>query len=187
MSTSIHSRRGQTLVEALVALSILTIGFIGIVTLLTKSFQLNRTIANDTQATYLAAEGIELTKNFIDYDVYSAFSSGGSSSNGFGDCFRGNPGYLSADYSTTNCSANFSPSAPVGHDQLYFDPVTHLYSLTSLGGPPSIFTREIHVIPNYDPITLTLIEIDVQSIVTWADGGLSNSVTLEDHFYNWHP
>ena len=61
-----HSRRGQTLVEALVALSILTTGFFGIVSLLTKSFQLNRTTMNDTQATYLAAEGIEIAKNLID-------------------------------------------------------------------------------------------------------------------------
>jgi Tfp pilus assembly protein PilV len=43
MRFPIHSRRGQTLVEALVALSILTVGFVGVVVLLTKSFQLNRT------------------------------------------------------------------------------------------------------------------------------------------------
>ena len=74
MKFSLHSHRGQTLVEALVALSILTVGFVGIVTLLTKSFQLNRTTSNDTQATYLAAEGIEIAKTSINYDVYYGLS-----------------------------------------------------------------------------------------------------------------
>ena len=85
MSISFHSRRGQTLVEALVALSILTVGFVGIIVLLTRSFQLNRTTANDTQATYLAAEGIEVAKNLIDHDVYEQLS--GNSSYSWGSCF----------------------------------------------------------------------------------------------------
>jgi hypothetical protein len=182
-----NSRRGQTLVEALVALSILTMGFIGIVSLLTKSFQLNRTVSNDTEATYLAAEGIEVTKNLIDHDVYAGFSLG-PGDDLFGDCFGGLSGYFyPIDYETTKCTLNFSHGVPAGADQLYYNPTTHIYSFNPAGGVLSNFTRDIKITENFDPVSSILVEIDVQSIVTWTDGGLSNTITLEDHFYNWHP
>jgi hypothetical protein len=189
MSTPIHSRRGQTLVEALVALSILTMGTIGIITLLTKSFQLNRTVANDTQATYLAAEGIELTKNMIDHDVYAGFALGPGDYL-FGNCFKNQPRlvYLNGlDYTTQDCTGvSFSPPPP-GGDQLYFDPATHLYSFEAGGGTLSNFTRDVTAQEKFDASTGQPADIDVRSTVTWSDGALSNTITLEDYFYNWHP
>jgi type II secretory pathway pseudopilin PulG len=174
----ISSRRGQTLVEALIALSILTVGFVGIVGLLTKSFQLNRTISNDTQATYLASEGIEVAKNLIDHDVYEQLS--GNSSYSWGSCFPypGGYYYYPIDYQTTDCaSLNFSNSPP--DTPLYFDPTTDMFTTNSLGTNPTNFVRNIEVINNGE-------DLDVRSTVTWATGGQSNTITLEDHFYNWH-
>ena len=189
MSSFTQSRRGQTLVEALVALSILTVGFVGIVTLLTKSFQLNRTVANDTQSTYLAAEGIELTKNMIDHDVYAGFSQS-PGDDFFGKCFfNGTPRLVyfnGLDYTTTDCNnVSFSPPAP-GADQLYFNPKTQLFSFDSAGGTPSNFTRDVTAQDEFDA-SGDLVDVDVQSTVTWHDGGLSNTIMLEDHFYHWHP
>jgi type II secretory pathway pseudopilin PulG len=180
--TNIHSRRGQTLVEALVALSILTTGFVGIVALLTKSFQLNRTTSNDTQATYLAAEGIEITKSLIDHDVYTGLSVG---SDDWDQCFDLNPaggvGYFKLAYDTTTCPPP-AYSGPTDYlsDPLYFDPSSTLYSYnpTSFNAVKTDFTRMVKITDNGN-------EFDVQSIVTWADGGLSNTVTLEDHFYDY--
>jgi len=180
MSFSIHSRRGQTLVEALVALSILTVGFVGIVTLLTKSFQLNRTTSNDTQATYLAAEGIEVTKNLIDHDVYEQLS--GNSNYSWGSCFpySGSWYYYPIDYETTDCKSLVSPpSKSPPNTPLYFDPTTHTFSTNSFGTNPTNFVRNIKVTNNGE-------ELDVQSTVTWTNGSLGNTITLEDHFYNWH-
>lgn len=174
------SRRGQTLVEALIALSILTVGFIGIVFLLTKSFQLNRTVTDETQATYLAAEGIEVTKSLIDHDVYSGIAVG---ANDFGKCFPLSGFYYPIDYTTTDCSKlQFSSSQPPKPDtELYFSPTTHLFSaFDPLGGITTDFTRTIHVANNGT-------SLDVQSIVTWASGDLSNTITLEDVFYDWQP
>jgi Tfp pilus assembly protein PilV len=179
MNFSIHSRRGQTLVEALVALSILTAGFVGIVTLLTKSFQLNRTTSNDTQATYLAAEGIEVAKNLIDHDVYTGLT---VRSNDWAQSFPESGYYYDIDYETTSTvpltSLNFSLKQPESNP-LYFNPTTHMFSYNSLGAQSTNFIRNVKVINNGE-------ELDVQSTVTWTDGGQSNTITLEDHFYNWN-
>lgn len=182
MNRSIHPRRGQTLIEALVALGILTTGFVGVVALLNRSFALNRTTTDDTQATYLAAEGIEVAKNLIDHDVYAGLALG-SSTNDFGACFPRSGYYYPIDYTTTDCSSlGFSPSPPPQADeQLYLSPTTHLFTATDpLGGTATDFTRTIHVTNNGT-------SLDVQSAVTWNNGTLSNTITLEDVFYDWQP
>lgn len=188
--SSIHSRRGQTLVEALIALSILTMGFVGIITLLSKSFQLNRTASDDTQATYLASEGIEIAKNIIDYDVYYGLSQAHTDD---WECSFGlNSGQTAdyeMDYSTVppaGCSGLLPARTAVEaqSDDLYFNSSTRLYSYTSLGATKSDFTRDVRITM---PAATFPNEIDVQSIVTWTNGDISNTITLEDHFYNWHP
>jgi len=197
MSIPIHSRRGQTIVEALVALSILTAGFIGIVSLLTKSFQLNRVTTNDTQATYLASEGIEIAKNIIDYDVYYGFGLTQSSSTvDYWGCSFGLGENQTADfaleYDTTpipcaDSNAVLPTISQSTTDHLYFNPSSTLYTYSNFApgstAIPTDFTRDVYVsVPNGSPN-----EIDVRSKVTWSDGLLSNTITLEDHFYNWHP
>jgi type II secretory pathway pseudopilin PulG len=186
MSSSIHSRissrRGQTLVEALVALSILTVGFVGIVALLAKSFQLNRTTSNDTQATYLAAEGIEVAKNIIDYDVYIGLPG----NNDWGCSFRLTPG-TPVDYALAydtvpplNCPQG-QTLPTLRTDQLYFSSSNGLYTYNSFESQSTDFTRDVYIsVPVNSPD-----ELDVQSTVRWTDGGQSNTITLEDHFYNW--
>lgn len=184
MNALIHSRRGQTLVEALIALSILTVGFLGIVTLLAKSFQLNRTTTYDTQATYLAGEGIEVVKNLIDHDVYAGLP--------FGACFYDGPGYYSSiDYGTvadpvTDCSGVISYSLNKNSVPLYFDPGTESFTTTAFGNQSTVFTRSIYIGEGTNA-NGDVVDIDVQSTVTWTSDFVSNSITLEDHFYDWHP
>ena len=190
-NTFIHSRRGQTLVEALVALSILTMGFLGITALLTRSFQLNRTTTDDTQATYLAAEGIEIVKNLIDHDVYAGLPG----NDYFGQCFYDGSGYYyPIDYETVastvpspDCSGilSYSTTASAANTPLYFNSSTKLYSRNAFGAAATGFVRNIKITEISNPGAIA--EIDVQSTVTWTDAGLGNSITLEDHFYNWHP
>lgn len=184
----IHSRRGQTLVEALMALSLLTVGFLGIITLLTKSFQLNRTTIDDAQATYLAAEGIEITKSIIDYDVYYGLPGNVD----WGCSFEiplNTPTDYELDYNVVPLACNglnppltSVPAATAQSDPLYFNPSTTFYSYNGFApAVKSIFTRDIRV------TAVSANEFDVQSIVTWSGDGTSNTITLEDQFYNWHP
>ena len=162
----------------MVAISILTVGFLGITTLLTKSFQLNRVASDQTKATYLAAEGIEIAKNLIDHDVFSGIATVG----GWGTCFSSSSSYYQLDYTTTDCS--LIPFSPVPNPAaVYFDSVTGLYSDSPVGAgsTKTIFTRDVRVDHKGD-------EIDVYSTVYWNPTSLSaRRMTLEDHFYNWHP
>jgi len=176
-SATIHSRRGQTLVEALVAISILTTGFVGIVALLNKSFQLNRTTTNDTQATYLASEGIEITKNLIDHDIYSGLPG----NDYFGQSFPSTGHYYGIDFRTTT-TAGLTVSNATNTTPLYYDSNNHLFSYDSSAGTQTKFVRDIWVGRSSDGY-----ELDVRSTVTWSDAASSNSITLEDHFYDWHP
>lgn len=182
----ISSRSGQSIVEAIVALSILTVGFLGIIGLLTKSFQLNRAATDQTQATYLASENIEVVKNLIDHDVYAGIAFVGAKE-GWGTCFPGSGSfYYKIDYKTTDCSPASAPwldqSASTTTYPIYLNTVggSAIYSYGALG-KQTIFTRSTR-------ITVSPNEIDVQSTVYWTPGfGGTQSVMLEDHFYNWHP
>ena len=64
-------RGGQSLIEVMVAVTALTVSFLGISSLLSQSLALNRVISNEATATYLASEGIEIAKNLIDHDFYA--------------------------------------------------------------------------------------------------------------------
>jgi Prokaryotic N-terminal methylation motif len=182
-------KSGQTLLEVMIALFVLTAGFLGILSLLSQSIFISKNISDQATATYLASEGIEVAKNLIDHDVYEHLAGCGA----WGTCF-GAGGYFEFDYTTTDCSgvgmkkyANLGSADPNPPDFLYYNPVTHeyLYSFGSGGvggGSPTIFKRGIEVIPNGAS------EITVQSTVTWSNGlPVEQSVILEDHFYNWYP
>lgn len=175
-------RRGQSLIEAMVAISLLTTGFLGLVALLSRSFFLNRVVSDETTANYLASEGIEIAKNLIDHDVYLNLA-GVPGAAGWGTCFDSqgfNPDEVELDYSTTDCKglAPFSPT-----DFLEFDPVTGLYgyNLPAGDGPVATnFTREIVVDRVGDQMT-------VDAIVNWSTGPVtSQTIDLQDIFYNWH-
>ena len=174
-------RKGQSLIEAMVAISVLTVGFLGIVSLLSRSIFYSRSVSDTMKATYLASEGIEITKNLIDNDVALALAGNGG---GWGTCFAryGNPANLEMDYATTDCG-NLEMFTGQG-DPLLFDPTKDLYGYNfdgsaGSGATQTNFTREIRVKVNGDEVT-------VNSIVTWSTGSIVNqSVDMEDHFYNW--
>jgi Tfp pilus assembly protein PilV len=178
-----HRRAGQSIVEVMLALSMLTMGFLGIAALLSKSFFLNRVTSDQLTATYLASEGLELAKNLSDHDVYTHLA---GQPGGWGSAFvpsgmSGNVFQL--DYTTctaagVSCSAPAFTGAP-----LLFNPSTYLYSyVASPGSVTTGFVRRIEVVPT------TANMYTVHSKVIWSTGPLtSQTIDLEDHFYNWHP
>ncbi len=179
------SRGGQSLVEAMMALSVLTLGFLGMVSLLSKSLVLTRVVSDQATATYLAEEGIEIAKNLIDHDVWAHHAN--PAVTGWGTCFfEDSLTDVELDYTTTNCSSLkvFSLGNP-----LLFDPVTNLYGyhFPASDDPVSTgFTREIKVSEG-DYNGTEYAEITVDSKVRWSTAGVNQSLDLEDHFYDWKP
>jgi Prokaryotic N-terminal methylation motif len=175
-SQSRNNRRGQTLIEALMALSVITMGFLGIFALLSKSFFFNRVISDQLTATYLASEGVEVAKNLIDHDVYSGAA--------WGNCFVGyvngnGTADLALDNTTVDCGTLTTYASTM---RLQFDPATNVYSYrTTAGSVATGFSRDVRV-----ALASSSNEITVSGIVTWDTGPLtSRSIMLEDHFYKW--
>lgn len=157
-------KKGQLLIESGIAISILVVGLLGILGLLSRSLSLNNVVSSQYIASNLAAEGIEVVKNLLDANVIqfkSAWNDGFSS------------GSFEVEYNTINLPLN------TYQDRfLSFDPSTHTYNYGT--GQLTPYKRDIEIINNGD-------EIQVNSIVSWQIRGGSYSINLEDHFFNWRP
>ena len=153
------------LVEALVALSILVVGLLGIVTLLARSLGLSRVVADNYVGMYLASEGIEVAKNILDGNVINRRAW----NHGFAD------GAYEVDYASQSLAPIFGAPRTFS-----FDPATHLYSYGA--GTETSFRRTVGV---------RLIggdQVAVSSTVLWETrGGGTFNIVLEDHFLNWRP
>ncbi len=191
------SRKGQTIIEALVALSILTVGLIGVLTLLSRSLYLQRTTADQAKGTYLAAEGIEIAKSLIDHNVYDGVARGDEMGGWVGSytgCFNfgaGGAEYYNFDFRTTAATCGQGSLQPIpsllylapdqnpgmGNVLMYYDKAD-----APSGATPTPFSRDIEVIRSANNTS-----IDVIATVTWSEGGIPGKVVLEDVFYNWHP
>jgi len=152
------------MVEALVAMTIIVVGLLGIFTLLSRSLNLNRVVANQYIGANLAAEGMELFKNLIDRNVMQGLPFNSGACLTIGD--------HSLDYNDTHASGCgykdsfllFDQNGHYGYDQ----------------GEPTTFRRTI-TISQPDPD-----EIRVTSRVTWVNRGDEQfEISLEDHFFNW--
>lgn len=156
-------RKGQLLIEAMVALSVLVVGLFGILGLLTRSIKINRIVSDNYTATYLASEGIEIVKNLLDHNVIASSS---------WDSALENDGTYEVDYTSTKLS-------PYTGRALSLDPNSGLFSYGGSG--QAIFARAVtisHVDVN---------EIQVKSEVVWSSGAYQSSVNLEDRFFKWRP
>lgn len=195
-------RSGQSLIEAIAALGILTVGLMGVLGLLSRSFLLQREAADRAKATYLASEGLEIAKSLIDHNVYTGVaqgeeSNGWSGSTGGGTlagCFdfsAGGTNYYYLDFETYNCPSS-QGSSSVPPDPLYYyapNPATGqgMYYDSAdgtriQGAVKTDFSRVVEI-SRPDANTINVI-----STVTWNTGAITGqSITVEDTFYNWHP
>jgi hypothetical protein len=178
----IQDKKGQMLIEAVIALSVLTVGFLGMFALLSESLGLNRVISDNYIGTYLAGEGIEVVKNIIDHNTI--LRAGGAAipwNNGLGG-----DGCYEVSYDTQSLSQPFVSgncgvaAAMASAHNLLFQPGQNLYSYS--GSQATNFKRLVRVqLVGADAVK-------VNSVVSWVTrGGGAFSVDAEDHFFNWAP
>jgi len=156
------TKKGQLLIESLVAISVLIIGFLGIFGLLSRSLSLNNVISSQYIASNLAAEGIEVVKNLIDHNFiqYRAWNEGISA------------GFYEISFDSQNLEPNQNRF-------LLFNSSANTYNYQN--GQPTFYKRLIEI------QNITPDEIRVKSTVGWRIRGGSYLVNLEDHFFNWRP
>lgn len=195
---------GFAIIETMIALSIITIGFYALVTLVNQALAISRTVADDFTGTYLAAEGIEVVKNLIDYNSNAAISLGTACpfTGGGSGCFPATEGCYEVNYDTDmsnfplpvdpspNCdpiilAEVFSNNAnvPVIAHTLAYDGTFFSYNGAAPGATPYHRIVKIQLNPNNSD------EIQVNSVVAWLGRGntqVANQViNLEAHFLNW--
>ncbi|MDP3991571.1 MAG: prepilin-type N-terminal cleavage/methylation domain-containing protein [Candidatus Colwellbacteria bacterium] len=166
-----HGIKGQTLVELMIAMSVMSIGFLAVFAVLSQTLGMNKITANQYTAAYLAAEGIEIVKNISDSNVVKKGPWNDGLPNGnFGVQYdTGTLGAMNKDWANRKLPLNFNPD-------------TGIYSYDV--GTPTNFVRTI-TIDNITPNRPN--EIRVNSEVRWRDrGGIELNINLEDHLFNWH-
>jgi hypothetical protein len=148
----------------MVALGALSIGFLGVVALLNRSLRVSHVVSENYIASYLASEGVEVIKNFIDTNDLQ-----GAPWN------EGIVGTWGVSYDSTTLTPSIEgarASLP-----LRFDDTRKVYNY--LVGSPTPFKRSVKV----DLIDALGHEVRVTSRVTWTTaGGGVFSIDVEDHF-----
>lgn len=174
----IRDRSGQAIAEAIVALAILTIGYMAILTLLNRSLAITQVVSDQNIATYLASEGIEIAKNLSDANIRKSFRYDEDFHVGSYDV-----SYLTELESDADAD-NFNPGFRVGN-QTAFSPNPLRFS-PALGysydpaGTPTKFYRTVRILPPAPPAR----RMQVVSIVRWAQkGGGEGLVQLEDFLF----
>jgi len=167
----LSKKSGFTLLETMVAITILALVTTGSVVLATNVIKSAEVAKNSLVASYLAQEGIELVRNYRANNVFSgnawlrvlSTSGGCNTANG---CFMDFIGL-----SPSGCAS--------GCPFLKFDDVRNIYIY---GGsfPDSMFKRVIKV----NPLSGT-IEAKITSSVTWNDRFGSHTFSVEEFILNW--
>lgn len=167
---------GQVMVEAMVAMSIILIGLLGVFVLSSTSISLNRAAADRYVAINLAGEGIELVKNLIDRNIMKDENTPWNSVPGF---VSGVAEY-EIDYNDSGVKTNanrvlmFSKSGSGFYAYNDGDLDLNIYQDTT-----QQFKRLIKI------ENLSAEHMKVTSTVFWKYKNTDYDFSVEDHFYNF--
>ncbi len=192
--------KGFTLIESMVAITILTLAMTGPLFTASRAIIAAETSRDQLTAAYLAQEGIEYVRAMRDNEYLLAYHTGGQNISGDAwSAFLNNP---STDLSSVNnCNATVNalqactldPVSGVSTQScstgvegscmplrlIKDDSGRSLYRQQSSGGTPTPFTRTIQV------LEITASETKVLSKVSWNYHGTPYSITVSDHLTAW--
>lgn len=170
-----HSaQKGFTLIETMVALSVLLISVVGPISLIGNSLHNIYYARDQVVAINLAQEGVELVRRVRDTNKLS-----GLSWNADIDV----PGCYIVDSGKVDASGfvSFFGLAPCSPQQVYSDGTMGLYRQGSIAGATtSQFSRIVKI----DSVPSNADEMKVTSTVTWKTGNTAGTITVADHLFN---
>lgn len=201
------SKAGFTLIETVVALSIILAGVLGPVYLITKSIATGPFSKNKLTALNLAQEGIELVREWRDNNVICDIKSGGKWLwNADPDSPPGNPAPLTSNnyyFPTINNTAQL----PKGTCKTTGSITTPRFNvLTNSDGKPLCFDGTFYIdctsgtatpfnrsvliksppdAPDTDAGVKANDQLDITSKVTWTEPNGQKIITLTERLYNW--
>jgi len=169
MKIKIFNNQGISILEVVVAILIITIGMVGVLSLVIQNVEAQYINKNILIATGLAQEGLELVRNVRDLNWLTA-------GNAWNQDIVGD-GTYAIDYrgrGSINASVNTLNDAGA---RLYVNS-SNLYTHSSADGAATDFYRLISVVDqaNY---------LDVSCAIRWKEGTQNRDYTAETYLYDW--
>jgi prepilin-type N-terminal cleavage/methylation domain-containing protein len=159
--------RGFTLIEALVAITILTVSIAGPITIASRGMASAMFARDQITAFYLAQEAIEFIRNKRDENNLK----GDNWTDGLEDCLDGKVCVIDSKNNEINeCIGGICPV-------LKYNDNTAFYSYDN--GEDSSFTREIRI------ATVNVKEIAITTTLLWSSGSVTKSFTVKEHILDW--
>ncbi len=155
--------KGFTLVEVLVALTLLTVALVPAFIQATNAMSLSTTIRSSLISADLAQEGVEVVRAMRDANWFA----GQPFNTGLAACAAG-------------CRVQWDSSAPLppsADTPLKLNETTGMYQYDS--GTDSMFSRTITV------TQVSPVELSVLSVITWRERGIDKTFTVESHLFDW--
>ncbi len=166
--------RGQSLIEATIALGVITTGLVGALTLVSFSLKAATSSQNQLVALNLSWEGIEVVQNTRDSNYLAgvAFNTGMNS---------GGDQTAIADFNTsTGWTFDFTPNAMADNSTQFFNQGgVYRQSSQSIPGTATIY-RRLLILDNS-----TAGQLRTVSSVQWKEGSNTRQVSAERIFYDW--
>ena len=168
-----RTKGGFTLVETLVAITVLVMAVAAPLTLGSQGLTASRVARDQVIATYLAQEAVEYIRNLRDNNELAGQSSWLT---GLSLCLSG--ATCKIDIPQTEVTSCGGGTCPV----LNFNSTTGLYGYTPTGGSwtATKFTRSIAM-----QETVPGIEAKITVTVSWSDGILTRTVRVSEYILNW--
>ncbi|MBT3282826.1 type II secretion system protein [bacterium] len=159
--------RGFTLIEALVAIAILTISIAGPITIASRGLASAVFARDQITAFYLAQEAVEFIRNKRDGNNLED----NPWTDGLTGCLDGK--VCTIDSKNNEINECIGGTCPV----LKYDDSTAFYSYDS--GDDSNFTREVRM------TTINVKEIAITTTLSWSSGSITKSFTVKEHILDW--
>ena len=167
--------QGFTLVEAIVAMGVIAVGFTGSLVLLSKSTSQANSLKDRVIAAHLAEEGIELIRNIRDTNWLNP----------------GNPGWRSGLNDTNNGLVNYDESFMTNNsDQnswcLNWNGTHYKHAAAPNYICNTSFKRHMELATKSETISGQNVDyLEIKSVVEWREKSFNRNITVVDHLYDW--
>lgn len=162
-----NALRGFTLIETLIAISVLLLSLAGPLSIASQSLQSAYYARDQITAFYLAQEAVEYVRA-VRYENYLA---GSDWLQGISDCVGAQCTVDFPNFAHQVCSGPCSPVLIGASSGLY----------NQAAGDPSIYTRAFTI----ETVPDTADEVVVSVTVSWRTGVLARSFEIREHLFNW--
>lgn len=159
---------GFTLIETLVAISILLMSISAPLTIASRGLASSFFARDQVIAFYLAQDAVEYIHNARDNNVLSDANWLNGLPDTSGELFT---------VDTTDGTMSLCPGG--GCAVLNYNDLTGFYGHTDLSGSPSIFTRSVSV------QTINANEVIISVTISWSAGTFSRSFSVKENILNW--